>query len=426
MNYLIIIMSASVSDKAFNPYLNSPGLKRPYNIIVWLSLAIAAGLSLLDISGWIFNVTSFKNLLPEWETMRLITAICLFLSVISLAWIILYINVFAVRLIIQLFAFFISITGGLSVYCNLFHFFNGGESPITGMSLFSWALNPVTRMALLTAFNFMLTGSAVFLLTSEKKKASAIAHGVIVPVILVSYIAVISYIMGVRSATKFDDVAVAFNTGIAFCLLCITVLMMDRKTWLLRVFTSNDSGGIFARKFFPYILALPVVIGWLRIKGEKMEIFSSDRGVVYVAATYSLILAIIVWITARSVNSIDRKKNILARELHESEERFKVMAEAAPVAMGVEGISDSEVLYINPAYEQYFGYEKNDLLGKKSPDIYIDHKDRELILKKLRENNYVTDFEVKLKRKDGSSFWSYVDCKTYYFQQSESFPLHLY
>jgi PAS domain S-box-containing protein len=96
----------------------------------------------------------------------------------------------------------------------------------------------------------------------------------------------------------------------------------------------------------------------------------------------------------------------LRSRLNESEERFMSIAEASPVGMGVVGVPDGEYLYINPAYEQYTGYDKDELLNNKSLVIYFDINDRDRILKKLKEDNFVLNYEVRLKRKDGSPFWT--------------------
>ena len=109
-------------------------------------------------------------------------------------------------------------------------------------------------------------------------------------------------------------------------------------------------------------------------------------------------------VTDQVAIAISRIRNENA--LRESEERFKAMAEVSPVGMGVVGFASGNFLYINPSYEQYFGYDKDELLSKKSPDIFWDTNDRELIYKKLEEDNFISNYEVKLKRKDGSSFWS--------------------
>jgi PAS domain S-box-containing protein len=250
-------------------------------------------------------------------------------------------------------------------------------------------------MAFLTACNFFIIGCIVILLTVDKTKTDNLAHVLIIPVTLVSYFIPVSYILGIYSVTELTDVPVALNSGIAFCGICVVVLLIDRET-----------GGIIARKLLLPLMILPVVIAWLRINGERAGLFKSDEGVVLVALTYTVCFLVLIWMTARSVSRIDQKRRISEDALRESEERFKAMAEVSPVGMGVVGFIDGNFLYVNPSYEQYFGYDKDELLSKKAPEIFWDIKDRELIYKKLEEDNFVSNYEVKLKRKDGSSFWS--------------------
>jgi PAS domain S-box-containing protein len=102
-------------------------------------------------------------------------------------------------------------------------------------------------------------------------------------------------------------------------------------------------------------------------------------------------------------NITERKK--AENALLESEERFKAIAETTSVGIGVIGIPESKFLYINPAYEKAFGYAESDLLGKTTPLIYWNQEDREQLLKTLKEKGSVTEYEVKLRRKDGTPFW---------------------
>ena len=68
-------------------------------------------------------------------------------------------------------------------------------------------------------------------------------------------------------------------------------------------------------------------------------------------------------------------------------------------------VSKAVFLYVNPAYEKAFGYAESELVGWKTPDIYWSAEDREKILGILKEKAQVAEYEVKLKRKDGTSFW---------------------
>ena len=102
----------------------------------------------------------------------------------------------------------------------------------------------------------------------------------------------------------------------------------------------------------------------------------------------------------------DRKK--AEESLKESEERFRVITETSPIAIGVVDAEDRTFRFVNPAYEKMYGYNQFELPGTKSKDIYADAADRELVLRRLKENGYISDYEMKLKKKDGSTFWGLV------------------
>jgi PAS domain-containing protein len=222
-------------------------------------------------------------------------------------------------------------------------------------------------MAFLTACNFFIIGCIIFLLSAEKIKANNLAHVLIIPVALVSYFVLVSYLLGVYSASELMNIPVSLNTGIAFCGICAAVLLINPDTWLIRVFTASDTGGIIARKLLIPLMILPVMIAWLRINGERAGIFRSDVGVVLVAITYTVCFLSLAWLTARSVSKIDQKRQASENDLRESEERFKAMAEVTPVGMGVVEFSSGNFLYINPSYEQNFGYDKDELRKKMVP-----------------------------------------------------------
>jgi PAS domain S-box-containing protein len=94
------------------------------------------------------------------------------------------------------------------------------------------------------------------------------------------------------------------------------------------------------------------------------------------------------------------------RELRESEEKFKSIAEAMAVGIGVVAREDGRFLYVNNAYQKAFGYSGEELLDRTAPDIYGDQRDRAGMLELMEKNKQVDDYEVMLKRKDGSTFWS--------------------
>jgi PAS domain S-box-containing protein len=107
---------------------------------------------------------------------------------------------------------------------------------------------------------------------------------------------------------------------------------------------------------------------------------------------------------ARAIRyALERKR--IEDALRESELRLRAVAETTPVGIGVVGLQDAKFLYVNQAYEDFFGYGRMELIGRAAPEIYWDLEDRTKILRVLEEQGYVAEYEVRLKRKDGTQFW---------------------
>jgi PAS domain S-box-containing protein len=412
--------SADSSRHISKPDEDSTSFPRHFRITVRVSIIMILLLGSLDLAGWVFGITVFKSILPFWEPMKIITAICLIFTGTSLLFLQINRPSFIAKIFPRILASIICLISLLTICIYLFKIRTGIELSLTEMPFIKLFFGGVSKMAFLTSFNLSLTGCIIILLSDNNKRTSGTAHILIIPISLISYYVLLSYILGVNTATRIGDTSVALNTGIAFCCICVAVLFMKPDTWLLKIYTSSDTGGLISRRLLPPLMILPVVIGWLRIRGERTGLFESEEGVLLVAITYSISFLFLIWITARYISRIDRQKNTSEKALRESEERFKAMAEISPVGMGVVKIPDGIFLYVNPAYEEYFGYNKDELLGKKSVEIYFDRHDRDLIYKKLAENNFVSNFEIRLKRKDGSAFWTLSSIKPIIFDGKEA------
>ena len=84
------------------------------------------------------------------------------------------------------------------------------------------------------------------------------------------------------------------------------------------------------------------------------------------------------------------------------------LADTVTTGIGVIGIHDGKFLYVNSAYEKAFGYDHDELIGRTTPDIYWDIEDRKRILELLKTTGNKADYDVRLKKKDGTMFWGNV------------------
>lgn len=87
--------------------------------------------------------------------------------------------------------------------------------------------------------------------------------------------------------------------------------------------------------------------------------------------------------------------------LHESEERYRTLFEDARDAVY---ITDREGPFIdaNQSAVDLFGYTREELLGLNVRDIYVNPEDRDRFQRDIEDKGSVRDFEVRLRKKDGT------------------------
>jgi PAS domain S-box-containing protein len=96
-------------------------------------------------------------------------------------------------------------------------------------------------------------------------------------------------------------------------------------------------------------------------------------------------------------------------ELRESERRYASIFENAPVGI-YQCTEGGRLLAVNPAFAHMLGYDSpQDVLERVenlATDVYETSEERARLVATLIEKNFVNDWELRLKRKDGSRLWA--------------------
>ncbi|MEI7989104.1 MAG: PAS domain S-box protein [Chloroflexota bacterium] len=90
----------------------------------------------------------------------------------------------------------------------------------------------------------------------------------------------------------------------------------------------------------------------------------------------------------------------------QSDERYRLLADNAPLAIGMVDLETGEVLYANPRMADLLGMPLDQLLGCRTISFYTDGEDRQRIMQLLRSEGQVTDMEVCMKKADGREYWA--------------------
>ena len=89
--------------------------------------------------------------------------------------------------------------------------------------------------------------------------------------------------------------------------------------------------------------------------------------------------------------------------LQKSQERFRVAFHTSPDAININRLEDGLYVDINEGFSELTGYTREEVLGKTSLELTIwdDPRDREELVRGIKQNGRVNNLEAKFRMKDG-------------------------
>ena len=105
-------------------------------------------------------------------------------------------------------------------------------------------------------------------------------------------------------------------------------------------------------------------------------------------------------VSERRARDLEREE--LLRAAQRSEESFAAVFEESPFAVALTSLPEGSIVRVNRAFEQLFGFERDDLIGRTSPDLGIaDDESRAEVTKRFRSQGSVRDFECLRRTASG-------------------------
>jgi PAS domain S-box-containing protein len=102
--------------------------------------------------------------------------------------------------------------------------------------------------------------------------------------------------------------------------------------------------------------------------------------------------------------------------IQESEQRLRVIAEAAPMAVLIVTFDDGIVRYANRRFCEMFGFDASSVLGLQARTLYADPQHRERFIGALSEHGHVEGMEMLFKRSGGEEFWALMASQSIEFE----------
>jgi signal transduction histidine kinase len=269
------------------------------------------------LTGWIFDIQTVKSLHPNWVAMKANTAMAFVLIGASL-WLLQAKRADhrSCRIPAQGCAFAVALIGLLSLSEYLFGWDLGIDQLLFMEKPGAVLTTHLGRMAPNTAVNFVIIAVALLLIDVETRRGHRptqfliLAEGVVALLAFSGYLYGVSALKGIPAYTP-----MALHTAVAFLAICIAMLLARPDRGLMSIFTSDGIGGLTVARLLPVVIAIPLLLGWLRLKGEHAGLYDTEFGVSLMVTATLCIIAAFVWWTARSLDRIDVQRKRAQEEI---------------------------------------------------------------------------------------------------------------
>ncbi len=416
--------------------------KIPTNsLVAKVASAIAVFVGSLVLVGWCFGIEVLKRGFPDsLATMKVNTALCFVLCGISL-WLFSTIQNdvrvascrvamplakplvekayaaltklfpdFPTLLISRVCAIAVTTISALTLCQYLFGWNLGIDELLFRDSPTSIATSHPGRMGVNTALNFLLVSVALQLLVHPKNRRSCwYAQIIVLIATFISFQALMGYAYKVKALYGLAPytTSMALHTAMLFSLLSMGILWARAEQGLMRVVTSDTYGGLLARRLLIAAIAVPFVLGWIIVEGQRAEKYSPAFAVSLFAIILIVIFTILIWQSARVIERLSEQRDLAQEALKTQEAKLGSFVDSNVIGI-LFGNVYGGIQQANDEFLRMIGYTREDLLtGKLSwsnitPPEYLSLDERGVAEAQANINAACTPYKKEYIRKDGS------------------------
>ncbi|HXG59507.1 MAG TPA: ATP-binding protein [Thermoanaerobaculia bacterium] len=264
---------------------SGPPLSSHNNSPLLCTSAGVAGLSLVVLAGWSFDLPRLRSFVPGLVEMKVLTALTFLAAAAAVV-----LRSLGRRDAARLLAGLVAAAAVISIL-----------EYASGHSLWPAVLVPDVpdpaetshpgRMAINTTLAFLALSVAT-MASGRTPVGRLVVFGSLAGAALITLQVVLGYLFHVRELRgSVTTTPMALPTAIAFVLLTAAVASLHRDLFPLSVFSGSTTSAGVGRKLLPLAFVVPLVAGTLRFYGEKAGYFDDETGVALM--TLFLVIALV-------------------------------------------------------------------------------------------------------------------------------------
>ena len=267
------------------------------------------------------------------------------------------------------------------------------------------------RMGVATSVNLALAGAALLLLGANGRRIIIAGQGAALALCVVALLGTVGYLYDVEPLYAVPWLTgVALPTALALLALGIGLLCVRADRGLMAVVTADDAGGRTIRRLLPVCVGLPLVVGYLRLLGERAGLYTPPLGTALVMLLFIVLFSWSVYVSSRGLSRRETQQRADQEALRQGEQQFR-LAQQATRTGSFEWNVQTGVNAWTPELETMYGLQRGQFGKTESAWEQLVHpEDRAAMIalvERTHETGEITESEWRVIWPDGSIHWIY-------------------
>jgi PAS domain S-box-containing protein len=378
--------------------LSTIQLHRRFRLCALISIIGVITVAVFVLAGWCLQIESLKRVLPGLVEMNPLSAVSFIMIALALLLQLPERRLRKIRIIAGLLCAPIIIFGLSQLLSGFTH-----HDLAWDQLLFRGSLNG-NRMAPNTTAAVVMIALAVITIDfadrSEVKPSQALAllAGGIALVALIGYLYKTQALYGMHAF-----IPMALHSAICAIALCFAILAARPAVGVMAVITSDDLGGILARRLMAITVISPILLGWLRLMAVRQGIVSDQLSNALLVMGVTAIFGSLVWVNARFLHRLDGDRQQSETVRRQAEQRYRAVVQQTTEGIYLLDAQTKRIIESNAAFQKLLGYTADEADRLTAYDI-VNHP-RESIDQRVAETvalGHSAKGERQYKRRDGS------------------------
>ena len=291
-------------------------------------------LSCLVLTGWAFDLSTLRSVIPGQPQMVPNTAINFVLASVSLWMLWREKKSQRASAVTWICALAVILIGILTLAEYLTGADLGFDSLLFRERLHATPTSFPGRPSPHSAFNFLLIGFALLLMRMRTVRAHRLAQmfallgALIALMALVGYVYQVAFLYSITSYT-----GMALHTALIFVSLSVGILFIHPECGLMSFVLSDTAGGLMIRRLLPATIVIPAAGGALIMFGAREGLYDMAFGTVLCVWGSILILTTLIWRNARMLHRADTKRKQVEDALRKAHDDLEVRVEERTVEL---------------------------------------------------------------------------------------------